>query len=224
MRLDSKHLMTAPALALAVLLLASIVWQTWGVWQQESARGGIIAAASTGSTMAQKQIPQISLSNLHLFGNTQTDDSGVQKSTENLPETNLKLILRGVLAANGDFSGSALIEDDRNNTDAYLVGDTLPGNALLRSVHPARIIIERSGKLENLYFPDVNTRSGFSAVADETQILEPTYTPPARPQSALSKSEFAQPTSEPTAPTDEQRRTEIRERLEQLRHSLRNGG
>jgi len=224
MRLDSKHLMTAAALALAVLLLASTVWQVWGVWQQESVGGGVIAAVSTGSTPAQKQIPQISLSNLQLFGNTQADDSGVQQSTENLPETNLQLTLRGVLAADGDFAGSALIEDDRNNTDVYLVGDTLPGNATLRSVHPARIIIERSGKLENLYFPAIDNRSGFSAVADETQGLEPAYTPPARPQPALSQPTLSQSTSASATPTDEKRRAEIRERLEQLRRSLRNGG
>lgn len=219
MRLDSKHLITAASLALAVLLLASTAWQAWGVWQQELVGGGVIAAVSTGSAPTQKQIPQISLSNLQLFGNTQSDDSGVQQSTENLPETNLQLTLRGVLAADGDFSGSALIEDDRNNTDAYLVGDTLPGNATLRSVHPARIIIERSGKLENLYFPEIDNRSGFSAVADETQSLESAYTPPALTQPTLSQS-----TSAPTTPTDEKRRAEIRERLEQLRHNLRNGG
>jgi len=219
MRLDSKHLITAASLALAVLLLASTVWQAWGVWQQESVEGGVIAAVSKGSAPTQKQIPQISLSNLQLFGNTQSDDSGVQQSTENLPETNLQLTLRGVLAADGDFSGSALIEDDRNNTDAYLVGDTLPGNATLRSVYPARIIIERSGKLENLYFPEIDNRSGFSVVADETQSLESAYTPPTLTQPTLS-----QPTSAPTTPTDEKRRAEIRERLEQLRRSLRNGG
>ena len=159
------------------------------------------------------------MSNLQLFGNAQSDDTSVQQSTENLPETNLQLTLRGVLAADGDFSGSALIEDDRNNTDAYLVGDTLPGNATLRSVYPARIIIERSGKLENLYFPEIDNRSGFSAVADETQSPGSAYTPPTLTQPALS-----QPTSAPTTPTDEKRRAEIRERLEQLRRSLRNGG
>ena len=204
MRLDSKHLITAAALALAVILLVSTAWQAWGVWQQESAEGGVIAAVSAGSAPAQRPVPQIALFSLQLFGNTQANDPGIQQNTENLPETNLRLTLRGVLAAAGDFAGSALIEDDRNNTDAYLVGDTLPGNATLRSVHPSRIIIERAGKLENLYFPEIDSRSGLSAVA--------------------GKAQSPQPASVPTAPKDEQRRAEIRERLEQLRQSLRNGG
>jgi len=224
MRLYSKHLITAAAPALAVIVVVSTAWQAWGVWQQESAEGGVITAVSTGSAPAQRPVPQIELFGLQLFGNTQANDPGAQQNTENLPETNLQLTLRGVLAAVGDFAGSALIEDERNNTDAYLVGDTLPGNATLRSVHPARIIIGRSGKLENLYFPAMNNGSGLSAVADETQGLEPAYTPPARPQPALSQPDFSPPTSAPTAPADEQRRTEIRERLEQLRHSLRSGG
>jgi general secretion pathway protein C len=213
MRLDSKHLMTAAALALVALLLASTAWQAWRVWQQESV-GGVIAAVSEDFVASQRQAPQIALSSVQLFGTTLANAPGVQQSTENLPETNLKLTLRGVLAANGNFGGSALIEDDRNNTDAYLVGDSLPGNATLRSVHPARIIIERSGKLENLYFPEIDNRSGLSAVAEATQSPEPAYTPQAPPQ----------PASTSPAPTDEQRRAEIRERLEQLRRSLRNGG
>jgi general secretion pathway protein C len=224
MRLGSKHLITAAALALAVIMLVSTAWQAWGVWQQESAEGDVIAAVGAGSSSAQGPVPQIALFSLQLFGNTQASDLGAQQSTDNLPETNLQLTLRGVLAATDDFAGSALIEDDRNNTNAYLVGDTLPGNATLRSVHPARIIIGRSGKLENLYFPAINNRSGFSAVADEMQNLEPADVPPAGPQPTLSQPDFSQPTSAPTAPTDEQRRAEIRERLEQLRHSLRNGG
>jgi general secretion pathway protein C len=205
-------------------MLASTAWQAWGIWQQESAEGDVIAASSAGSAPAQRPVPQIALFSLQLFGNTKANDPGAQQNTENLPETNLQLTLRGVLAATADVAGSALIEDDRNNTDAYLVGDTLPGNATLHSVHPARIIIGRSGKLENLYFPEIDSRSGFSAVADETQSLVPAYTPPTRPQQSLSQPDLSQPTSAPTAPTDEQRRAEIRERLEQLRHSLRNGG
>ncbi|WP_228735923.1 type II secretion system protein N [Marinobacter sp. LV10MA510-1] len=158
-----------------------------------------------------------------MFGKSQTNTPGLRQNTENLPETNLQLTLRGVLAATGDFAGSALIEDERNNTDAYLVGDTLPGNAILRSVHPARIIIERSGKLEKLYFPEIDSPSGLSAVANETQSPEPAYTPPVLPNPALSQPDLSQSTGAPTASTDEQRRAEIRERLEQLRHSLRNG-
>lgn len=204
MRLNSKHFITTATLALVVLLLASTGWQMWSVWQQELAADGIIEAAGTNSAPTQRQVPQVALSSLRLFGNTQASAPSVRQNTENLPETNLQLTLRGVLAANGDFAGSALIEDDGNNTNAYLVGDALPGNATLRSVHPTRIIIERSGKLENLYFPEINSRLGLSAVADEVQSPEPANAPP--------------------APTDEQRRAEIRERLEQLRHSLLNGG
>ena len=224
MRLDSKHFITSAAPALAVILLAFTAWQAWGVWQQESADSGVMAAVSTDSAPVQRQIPQIALSSFQLFGNAQTNAPGVQQNTENLPETNLQLTLRGVLAANGDFVGSALIEDDRNNTDAYLVGDTLPGTATLRAVHPSRVISERSGTLENLYFPEIDSRSGLSAIAEETQNPEPVYTPPAPSDSALSQPELPQPANASTTPTDEQRRAEIRERLEQLRHSLRNGG
>jgi general secretion pathway protein C len=133
--------------------------------------------------------------------------------TENLPETNLRLFLRGVLAADGEFPGSALIEDDKSKTEAYLVGDELPGNATLRSVHPNRVIIERSGKLENLYFPESEDRSGMSFTADQQEEAA------AEAQQAASTPPSRAPAS---ATSDEQRREEIRRRLEQLRERLRN--
>lgn len=213
MRMDFKHRIGAATVVLALLLLASIAWQAWLIWQQESAGDGVASAVNSGVAPAQRQTPSSELSNFQLFGNTQANALEDQQNTLNLPETNLQLVLRGVLAADGDFRGSALVEDNRNNTDAYLVGDALPGNATLRSVHPARIIIERSGKLENLYFPETDNLNGFSVVADESQNTEPADTLPA----------LSQPTVAPMTSADEQRRTEIRERLEKLRNSLRDG-
>jgi general secretion pathway protein C len=223
MRLDSKHFITSAAPVLAIILLAFTAWQVLGVWQKESAGGDFVTALSTGAAAVQRQVPQTPLSSFELFGSSQINAPDVQQNTDNLPETNLQLTLRGVLAANGDFAGSALIEDERSNTDAYLVGDTLPGNATLRSVHPTRVIIERSGKLENLYFPEIDSRNGLSAVAAEVPNPEPPYTPPAPSNSAVSQPTGPQPSGASSSPTDEQRRAEIRERLEQLRQSLRNG-
>ena len=93
------------------------------------------------------------------------------------------------------------------------MGDELPGNAKLRSVHPNRVIIERSGKLENLYFPESEDRSGMSFTADQQEPSTPAT------QQAATPSPSRAPAS---ATSDEQRREEIRRRLEQLRERLRN--
>ncbi|WP_273203253.1 type II secretion system protein N [Marinobacter subterrani] len=202
------------ALVAGVAMVALTAWQGYHFWQMESQQGKTDAMKPLASRSApSRQPPQVNLASLDLFGSAAAQNGPSVTDTENLPETNLRLFLRGVLAADGDFPGSALIEDDKSNTEAYLVGDELPGNATLRSVHPHRVIIERAGKLENLYFPEPDSSDGMSFTAGiETESATPD--PSAAPDTTSS--------APATAPGDDQRREEIRRRLEQLRERLRN--
>ncbi|MGF2734736.1 type II secretion system protein N [Marinobacter sp. DUT-1] len=194
-------------------MLAVTSWQGYRFWQTESqptlSAAGQAAQQSLPST---RDVPAVDLANVTLFGSPNADSAPAELDTENLPETNLRLFLRGVLAASGEFPGSALIEDDKSKTEVYLVGDELPGNATLRSVFPNRVIIERSGKLENLYFPEEADRSGMSFTTDDQA-----------QQADTAASGSTGTTTSPTTPSaDQQRREEIRRRLEQLRERLRN--
>ena len=201
------------AMVAGAAMLAVTSWQGYRFWQTESQP----ALSATGQPAQQsppgtRDVPEVDLATLTLFGSPNADSGPAELGTENLPETNLRLFLRGVLAASGEFPGSALIEDDKSKTEVYLVGDELPGNATLRSVFPNRVIIERSGKLENLYFPEEADRSGMSFTADDQ----------AR-QTEAADTGSTQTTTAPTTPSaDQQRREEIRQRLEQLRERLRN--
>ena len=202
------------ALATVVAMIALTSWQAYRFWQQESQRGSqqMRAAADMKEISDEQKVPEVTLASIDLFGKAGESAADQQIDTENLPETNLRLFLRGVLAASGDFPGSALIEDDKNQTEAYLVGDELPGNAKLRSVHANRVIIQRNGKLENLYFPESEDRTGLEFAAGSS----------ATPESGGGQPDSA-PTSAPSSPAaDDQRREEIRRRLEQLRERLRN--
>ncbi|MDX1458613.1 MAG: type II secretion system protein N [Marinobacter sp.] len=205
------------ALVVAVAMVAALGWQGYSLWQQT--RTDQQQASQTALSQAatqEAQAPSISLAEVELFGTASSAVTAQVTNTENLPETNLRLYLRGVLAAEGEFPGSALIEDDSNSTDSYLVGDELPGNATLRSVHANRVIIERSGKLENLYFPELDDSSGMDFAEGDTDTTQSTPT-------------ASGPTGAPASgrpvvgtPQDaEQRREEIRQRLEQLRERLR---
>ena len=204
-------------LLLTIIAGATMVGVTaWQVYSFAQAQG-----QGASSTEAQKlvregrdlsQAPEVDLTTLALFGTASQEGSAGPVETENLPETNLRLFLRGVMAADGEFPGSALIEDQKGNTEAYPVDDELPGNAKLRSVHANRVVIERGGKLENLFFPEEENRSGMTVASgnqDEPQRFAP------EPQIPTS-------TQAPSPAADEQRREEIRRRLEQLRERLRN--
>lgn len=218
MLLTSSRLPLLLAIVAGIGMITVTAWQGYRFWQNETGTPTVAASSVNrqASTDAPRE-PDISLASLNLFGKAGEMENQAEPDTENLPETNLRLFLRGVLAASGDFPGSALIEDDRNRTEAYLVGDELPGDATLRSVRANRVIIERGGKLESLYFPDDEDRSGVTLASSQADDSgdEPTRTQ-AQPGSS------GQSSSSGNGANSDQRREEIRRRLEQLRERLRN--
>lgn len=216
MLLTSSRLPLLLATVAGITMITVTAWQGYRFWQNETDTTTATSPSMNDRTAASvPQEPDVNLASLDLFGKPGEMQNQSEPDTENLPETNLRLFLRGVLAASGDFPGSALIEDDKNRTEAYLVGDELPGDATLRSVRANRIIIERSGKLENLYFPEDEDRSGVSLASGQTSREEE------EPQPQVQPANTDQSSSSNTSGNSEQRREEIRQRLEQLRERLR---
>ena len=204
-------------LLLTVIAGAAMVGVTaWQVYSFSQAQGR--GASSTDAQQLVRegrdlsQAPEVDLTTLALFGTASQEGGAGPVETENLPETNLRLFLRGVMAADGEFPGSALIEDQKGNTEAYPVGDELPGNAKLRSVHANRVVIERGGKLENLFFPEEKNRSGMTVASGNQEEV----------QQSAPATQIPESNQPPSPAADEQRREEIRQRLEQLRERLRN--
>lgn len=204
---------------IAVLgMVSATAWQAYGFWQSEATAS---AAASNpvaaDRQQSRQQVPDVSLSSISMFGNKDQTEGTIEEDIDNLPETNLQLVLRGVMSASGEFPGSALIEDSKRVTEAYVVGDELPGNATLRKVRPDRIIIERGGALENLYFPENEDRSGMNVAANSSRSGDDSE-PDSAGQNARTDS-YPEPEANQSS---DARREEIRQRLEQLRNRLRN--
>lgn len=193
-------------------MVGAVTWQGYSFWQNEN-RQTVRAGHETARTLTEKPgVPAVPLASLDFFGAAEANATETEETTENLPETNLKLVLRGVLAADGDFPGSALVEDSKNNTDVFLVGDELPGNATLHSVQPNRIILDRSGKLENLFFPESDGSATTASSGRASRAPQPE-------RDARSAGSI-----QPDNASQQQRREEIRKRLEQLRNRLRTNG
>lgn len=210
-------LILAVIAALAMILVTS--WQAYGFWQSESSSAtSDRLPADASNKQSRQQEPDVTLSSLLVFGSADQVESAPKEDIDNLPETNLKLVLRGVMSASGDFPGSALVEDNKSQTEAYIVGEELPGNATLRTVRPDRIIIERSGALENLFFPEDDNQAGIAMAASDSGSGSSNDEPEYAEKQARSAS-FPGPQSSQSSST---RRDEIRQRLEQLRNRLRN--
>jgi len=207
------------AFVAALGMISATAWQAYGFWQSENdASSASLLITAAGAQQLQQQEPDITLASLSMFGNADQAEAAPQENIDNLPETNLKLILRGVMSASGDFPGSALVEDSERQTEAYVIGDELPGNATLRTVRPDRIVIERAGALENLYFPEDEDRTGIALAASGSNSTNSGAEPDYAEQQARPAS-FPGPG---TNQTSDNRREEIRQRLEQLRNRLRN--
>ncbi|QBM16933.1 hypothetical protein MARI_10370 [Marinobacter sp. JH2] len=211
-----KQISRILTIAVALAMVGISAWQGYQFWQSEQRASTPKPSRAIDSIAdSNDNVPQVELASLAVFGSPSATAESPSENTENLPETNLRLSLRGVLAAEGEFPGSALIEDDKGDTEAYLVGKPLPGNATLRTVFPNRVIIERQGKLENLYFPE-NEKSTGVFMAD-TETNQQTTSPPPQRQVQTQQS-----SPDPQSTSQQQRREEIRKRLEQLRQRLRN--
>ena len=57
-----------------------------------------------------------------------------------------------MLAGKNNILASALIEGPNRKTRNYRVDEEVPGGAILKQVYPDRVVLERSGNLENLIF------------------------------------------------------------------------
>lgn len=204
------------ALLLAIAMVGTLGWQGYQFWQQEQQLQGVAGMPQSGNstTNSGQRQPDVPLASLDVFGAADANREVAEVDTDNLPETNLRLTLRGILAGDEELPGSALIEDDKGRTEVYFKGDELPGDATLRSLHANRIVLERGGKLENLYFPELDDARGVTVAAADNS--RPANNPP-------DTSTPAQPASRPAATSQDtdERREQIRERLEQLRQRLR---
>ena len=111
----------------------------------KSLPGKSAVSSPAGSSLAQ-QIPQ-----WHLFGEVKQEVAAPQPVE--LPETNLKLTLRGLIASTDPDEARAIVADPSGKENFYKIGDKLPGNAELDEIHADRIVIKRRGRYETLKLP-----------------------------------------------------------------------
>lgn len=70
------------------------------------------------------------------------------------PKTRLSLELQAVFVAPVEERSTAMIAESRKPSELYHIGDKVPGNVTLAAVYGDRVLLNRNGALEALYFPD----------------------------------------------------------------------
>ena len=139
-----------------VLLSYSAARLTWMVVPFPEAGGGAVPPPlAVAPDMASQQADALSMSRdivtRHIFGEAQTASPAPGLAA--IPETRLKLVLRGVMASQDPRTATAIIADSSGNENFYTVGEDLPGGATLKEVHAQYIVLSRGGRFETLRLP-----------------------------------------------------------------------
>lgn len=135
---------------LLALALAELTWKVIPVPEQNRE-----SPPAVSGTVAARQNDAASgvawdLAQWHLFG---VKSAGPAPSVDSLPETQLNLTLSGVVASGSVTGGGAIIAAPGGVEAFYIINAQLPGGAVLKEVHPDRVVLERNGRLETLRLP-----------------------------------------------------------------------
>jgi general secretion pathway protein C len=142
------------------------------------------------ATRTSLSIEQIAAMNL--FGQATDVPQTVEPSAFDAPETRLRLTLEGVFQADNPEQSAAIVAEQNKPGELYLVGENLPGNAVLAEVYSDRIVLRRGAVFETLRFTDEpalittanlprsnNTagQSGNTELYDETEVRQDNQRP-----------------------------------------------
>jgi len=108
---------------------------------------GMIAAASRAQ---RAPVDIAAITNTHLFGVAPAAAGG---NGANAPQTNMPLVLTGVIAANDPRGGLAILGPSIAATKVYAVGDNIAGGARLHAVYSDHVLLDRGGVIEALALP-----------------------------------------------------------------------
>jgi general secretion pathway protein C len=139
------------------------------------------------------------VNNANLFGR-----APAAANDQSLPQTQLQVTLRGVFTADDPALASAIIETEDGKMQIIKTGASLGADTSLERVYANRVVVVRSGVMENLYFPTTNSPTGASSAAEIATPAPAMEAPPAAATDDL-------PTD------DDERKSNILRRLEELR-------
>ena len=135
-------------------------------WQGYESYNGLIAAQATdleikpvqrGAGKQQKFNAQ-ELVATNVFGMAPVasakpkQEKPVEIDVAKLPETKLKLTLKGAFRGKGQRQSYALISEGNAKEKAFFVNDRVSGGAVLHIVNPESVVLMKDGRLEALSF------------------------------------------------------------------------
>lgn len=167
-------------MALLVVYIAYVSAKiTWSVVPQgQSSHNSSVNGNSKNfnHTKANKTIDVAKIQSLNLFGqyNERVDETPeVVIEMANVPETQLNLILTGLVASDDKSIAAAIIEN-QGKQETYGIGDIIIGTrANLEQVLMDRVIIKQSGRLETLMLDGFDYDQPSKGIANKSAARKP---------------------------------------------------
>jgi general secretion pathway protein C len=179
------------AIILCIILAGVFSWQLLPFYKMSQNPNEINSTSTNNELLSTKKNRKTAhnIAAFQLFGNSAQKTKQAAPVNKVLPKTTLKLTLTGVLVSDNIEEAGALIQGPDKETINYKINDELPGGATLKQVFHDRVVVERSGRLENLVF--IETRPiGIQAYNDpnevEDNLLSNRPPPPTKTNSPLS--------------------------------------
>jgi general secretion pathway protein C len=194
---------------LVVLLADRFAALTWSVVPRPSIPvpelpSGVRTVAPQGIGGA---VDHTQLAGLHLFGQAQAQQAKPAPEApvpENMPETRLRLTLRGVFHSTDGDLARVIVAGPDGREEVYSLGASLPGGAQLEEIAPERVILVRDGQRETLTFP-VDNRSSIqvNSAPSPDQAAQPVAATATRINATSLAEQYRQTMeSDPSALTD----------------------
>jgi general secretion pathway protein C len=142
-----------PRIASGILTLV-VAWQlaklTWLLFPGPAADPNI-AMGEPARVQATNRVNVQKIADAHLFGLATASNDLTDAA--NAPQTQMPLVLAGVMANSEPTAGFAFIGESAAMAKFRRVGESLPGGVKLHSVYIDRVMLDRGGRLESLLLP-----------------------------------------------------------------------
>jgi general secretion pathway protein C len=142
-----------PAKILIIVGIAYTLAATgWYVMATPAPQDAQAAPGAQPAQAARADVGRITARNL--FGEVGTTEVAAAPQVLHAPETRLRLTLEGLFQADDPARSAAIVAERNQPGELFLVGDRLPGDAILAEVHQDRILLRRGTVYETLRFSD----------------------------------------------------------------------
>ncbi len=111
-----------------------------------------VAPVPVSQPTRSQTVDVAAITSAHLFGDPPLAAKPAQDAA-NAPQSNLPLVLVGIIAADDPQDGLAILGENAAGAKVYAVGDNIPGGAKLHQVLSDKVVIDRNGVLESLMLP-----------------------------------------------------------------------